>query len=86
VDGSGASPVGLHRLDDVGFNNAAKPGTSGAYISNDSPLLARVATQGLVLVTEATTSGAKGALFGLMLKSPAGNQTDSLPYGTFSVP
>lgn len=80
------SPLGLHRLDYIGFGNVGDAGLSGAYLAHDNELRARSGEQGLVLFTEASAERTTGALFGLVLQNAVGANTDYFPFGTFRIP
>jgi hypothetical protein len=86
LDSATASPLGLHRLDNIWLGNIRASGVSGAYLGNDDTLLARVGEQGLVLFTEANAQRTAGAIFGLVLENAAGINTDYLPFGSFRIP
>ena len=62
----GKPPLGLHRLDHIGYFDV-EDAENGFLLANDDPFLARTSTGGLALITEITPHTTSGAIFFLEL-------------------
>lgn len=86
LDSAEATPLGLHRLDDIWLATINGAGQSGVYLAHDLPEKARAGASGIVLVSRSTTERQEGALFGLQLQNGFGQLTDHWSFGTFAAP
>ncbi|MET0387096.1 MAG: hypothetical protein ABW321_14105 [Polyangiales bacterium] len=81
------SAVGLHRLDAIQESNVSDAfSKTHVAVVGTSDANALASRSGLLLITEATSSSAKGVIFGLTLQNEAGAVDTIYPLVTFNVP
>jgi hypothetical protein len=78
------SPLGLHLLEPLALSDIGSDFANQVLLDNADLALSRASEQGFVLVSEYTTSGSKGAVFGLVLDNAFGTPIEFWPFGTFS--
>lgn len=80
----GKPPLGLHRLDYIGYFDI-DDAENGFLLANDDSFLARTSTGGLALITEITPHMTSGAIFFLKLGALGIVTTQTFPLVTFRV-
>ena len=80
----GKPPLGLHRLDHIGYFDI-DDAENGFLLANDDPFLALSSTGGLALITEITPHTTSGAILFLSLGELGIFTTEEFPVVTFRV-
>jgi hypothetical protein len=83
--GAPKSPLGLHLLEPLGLGDIGSGSENPILLlQGDNLQSARASAQGFVLVTENTSRGSKGAVFGLELNNAFDVPIEFWPFGMFS--